>query len=252
MMMHRMFLMITVSLLALAARPAKAQAAHDTAMLFAEMKQLQDVYSRSLSFDIRFTYASERQPGSVIDSALGRIELSGSNYHYWLDSVETMVNKNYSLTLFKKDKVMYLARPSTIRSPVDPVQQMRTVLERSGYKSCTVTQQGALKTLRIEFSTGAYRQMEMTVDRKSGYVTCMRYVVKTSMLMEEGTPASPEEVNTQYGEYAIVQTTFDHYQLLPADYTGFDESSFFYKEGGEYKTALSYNDYKIFTGSPNL
>lgn len=245
---------MTVLLLpAMMRQQVKGQAANDTATLFSELKQMQEAYSRSLSFNIRFTYASERQPSTVLDSAQGRIEVSGANYHYRLDSVETLANKNYSVTLFKTEKVMYLAKPSSLGMPVDPVQQMRAALQKAKYKSCTVTQQGSVKTVRIDFGPEAtYRQMEMNIDRKTGYVTSMRYLIKTTMLMGQGAAVSTEQVNATYGEYAIVQTTFDHYQLLPADYAGFDESSFFYKEGGEFKTTRAYNDYKIFTGSPNL
>jgi len=251
--MRTIFLMTAVLLLALSRQQVKAQTVNDTAVLFAEMKQMQEIYNRSVSFGIRITYASEKQPGAVLDSAQGGIEYAGTNYHYWLDSVETFVNKNYSVTLFKKDKVMYLSKPSSLGPMLDPVQQMRTVLQKTGYKSCTLTRQGAVKTLRLDFGPdGAYRQMEMNIDIKTGYVTSMRYLVKTAMLMGQGAPANTEQVNAEYGEYAIVQTTFDHYKLLPADYTGFDESSFFYKDGQEFKTTSAYNEYKIFTGSPNL
>ena len=251
--MRRIFLMIAVLLPAMIRQQAKAQTASDTAALFAEMKQMNETYNRKLSFGIRITYASEKQPGIVQDSAKGGIEYADNNYHYWLDSVETFVNKSYSLTLFKKDKVMYLSRPSSLGPMPDPVQQMRTVLQKTGYKRCTVTQQGAVKTLRIDFGPdGAYRQLEMSIDKKTGYVTSMRYLIKTMMLLENNTAANADQVNAEYGEYAIVQTTFDHYQLLPADYGGFNESSFFYKDGQEFKTTAAYNDFKIFTGSPNL
>jgi len=130
---------------------------------------------------------------------------------------------------------------------------MRTVLQQTGYSSCTVTQKGTLKTLHIDFGPhGAYRQLDMNIDKKTGYVTSMRYVVNAAMLKGQGPAANTGQVNAEDGEYAIVQTTFDQYQLLPAGYAGFDESSFFYKDGQEFKTTSAYNDYKIFTGSPNL
>jgi hypothetical protein len=253
MKMRRIFLMTAVLLLAVARQQVMAQAANDTAALFAEMRQMNETYNRSLSFGIRITYASEKQPGIVLDSAKGGIAYAGAIYHYWLDSVETFVNKNYSVTLFKKDKVMYLARPSTLGQTLDPAQQMRAVLQKTGYKSCTITQRGGVKTLHIDFGpNNAYRQMEMNIDKKTGYVTSMRYVVNTAMLKGQDAEANTAQAGAEQGEYAIVQTTFDHYQLLPADYAGFDESSFFYKDGQEFKTTSAYNDYKIFTGSPNL
>lgn len=253
MKMRRIFLMTAVLLLPLVGLQVKAQTANDTAMLFAEMKQMNETYSRSLSFGIRITYASEKQPGIVLDSAQGGIEYAGDVYHYWLDSVETFVNKKYSVTLFKKDKIMYLAKPSAMGQTFDPAQQMRAVLQKTGYKSCSIIQKGGVKTLHIDFGPdGAYRQVDMNIDKKTGYVMSMRYVVNTAMLKGQGAAANLGQTGAEQGEYAIVQTTFDHYRLLPANYAGFDESSFFHKEGQEFKTIAAYNDYKIFTGSPNL
>jgi hypothetical protein len=249
MKMRRIFLTTVVLLLALIGQQVKAQTANDTASLFAEMKQMNEIYKRSLSFGIKITYASEKEPGVVQDSVEGGMEYADSIYHYWLDSTETFVNKNYSVTLFKKDKVMYLSKPSTLGPLLDPVQQMRAVLQKTGYRSCAITQQGAVKTLHIDFGPdGAYRELDMNIDKKTGYVTSMRYIIKTSMAPGNAV-ASANQLNA---EYAIVKTTFDHYQLLPADYAGFNESSFFYKDGQEFKTTSAYNDYKIFTGSPNL
>jgi len=245
--------MIAVLLPAMFPQQAKAQSAGDTAALFAEMKQMNEIYNRKLSFSIRITYASEKQPGIIQDSVKGGMEFADSSYHYWLDSVETFANKSYSLTLFKKDKVMYLSKSSLLGPMPDPMQQMRTVLQITGYKRCTVTQQGTIKTLHIDFGPdGAYRQLEMTIDKQTGYVTSMSYLIKTMMLMGKDAAVDADQVNAAYGEYAIVRTTFDHYQLLPADYAGFNESSFFYKDGQEFKPAAAYNDFKIFTGSPNL
>ncbi|WP_217603526.1 hypothetical protein [Chitinophaga sp. GbtcB8] len=232
-------------------QPLKAQAASDTAALFTEIRQLQAVYRSALAFDIKYTYTSERRPDSILDVMYGKMEISGNNYHYWLDSVETLVNADYNITLFKTEKVMYLAKPAAVNT-VDPVQQLRAVLARTGFSSCSIQQQGTQKIVQINFPAGgAYRQMEMSIDKNTGYVMYMRYVMKTALLMESNAGAS-EAASAEYGEYAIVQTTFEHYKPLPASYTRFDESSFFYKEGSEFKATAPYHEYKIFTGSPNL
>lgn len=250
MQLHRMYI-IMFGLLLFMQQPVKAQAANDTATLFTEIRQLQDVYKSPLSFDIKYTYASERRPDTILDVLYGKMEISGNSYHYWLDSVETLVNNNYNITLFKTDKVMYLAKPAAVNT-VDPVQQLRTVLAKAGFSSCSIQQQGTQKIVRIDFPAGgAYRRIEMSIDKKTGYVMYMRYIMKTELLMESNAGAS-EATNAEYGEYAVVQTTFENYKPLTANYIRFDESSFFYKEGREFKATAPYHEYKIFTGSPNL
>ncbi len=253
MQMYRIFSMIAGMLLLLQPR-VNAQAGIDTTTLFAEMTQLQSVYkAHALAFDVHYTYASELHPDAVLDSLHGRLEMSGNYYHYWLDSMETMVNANYSVTLFRNDKLMYLAKPSAAMAGVDPLMQLRVVLQRSGISSCAVTQQGALKVLRIDFGPqSSYKGMEMGIEKKTGYVTYMRYIMKTAMLMGAGGEAQVAKANAEYGEYAIVQTTFDHYKQLPANNAVFDENAFFYKEGDAFKTTPAYSEYRIFKGSPNL
>lgn len=228
---------------------AKAQAVNDTARLFAEMKRLQSVYqAHELSFDIKYTYTSEQQPELVLDSLQGKMELSGKRYHYWMTNMETMVNERYNITLFRQEKMIYLTKPATFLTG-DPVAQLRDMLERAGVKQCNVVEQGDLKTLRIYFQPGgACRQMEMIIDKTSGYITATRYIVKTALLMEPG--VSPTDAG--YGEYAVIKTSFDHYKQIKIDSSRFNEDQFFHKEGNEFKTTPAYNEYKIFTGSPNL
>jgi hypothetical protein len=227
----------------------KAQAVNDTAALFAEVHKLQAVYQSPVSFDITYTYTSEQRPDSVLETMHGTLEMSGASFRYCIDSVETMANDSYSITLFKKDKVMYLSRPSSLNT-VDPVQQFRSILEKMRFSKCAIKQQGDQKVVRISFPAGgAYREIEMNIDKKTGYVTAMRYVMKTMLLMEAG--ASQADA-TEYGEYAVIKTTFDHYKPLSTDYTRFNEGRYFYKEGGGFKPTNTYSEYKIFTGSPNL
>src|SRR5690348_109732 len=91
MKMQKIYQLLAVLLLL--ARPClKAQTANDTAALFDEMKRLQSLYrSQGLSFDIRYTYASEQTPATILDSLTGNMEVSGNNYRYRVDSVEMIV-----------------------------------------------------------------------------------------------------------------------------------------------------------------
>jgi hypothetical protein len=221
----------------------------DTTRLLKEMSNLRTKYqTHAVSFDISYSYAAELHPDVILDSLTGNMELNGSNYHYLLDNTETIANDRYSIILYGEDKIMYLSKSSSLNTG-DPTQQLRSMMEKAGIQKCVITEKGNRKSILISFLPGgSYREMEMIIDKASGYLTETRYVVKTTLLMEsQGTTPDPE-----YGEYAIVRTVLYNYKEPVNDISRFDEHAFFYKEGNEFKTTPAYKEYKIFVGSPNL
>jgi hypothetical protein len=231
---------------------ANAQEANDTAKLFAEMKTLQNVYQqKALSFDIRYTYASELHPDEVLDSLSGHADIAGNSYYYQLANTEMTANDKYIVTLFKEDKIMYLSKPVALNA-ADPLEQMRVSMKTAGVNRCSVAEKGTLKSIRVGFKEGGpYKELQMDFDKSSGYLISMRYVLKTSMLMET-TGAANAEAPEEYGEYAIVQSYYDNYKQLSKQQERFDNTQFFYKEGDEFKPTAAYSEYKIFVGSPGL
>lgn len=243
----RIFLMI--SFLLISGHTFLTAQTVDTARVFKEMNDLQKKYrEQAVSFNVSYSYASELHPGVILDSLTGKMDLDGSKYHYLVDNTETISNGRYNIILYGDDKIMYLAKPADL-STGDPAAQLRLMMEQSGIEKCIITEKGNRKSLLVSFLPGSsYREVEMIIDKASGYLTETRYVVKTALLMEsKGTTPDPE-----YGEYAIVRTVLDNYKKLAEDISRFDEHTFFYKDGNEFKTTPAYQEYKIFVGSPNL
>jgi len=233
-------------------RTASAQEVNDTAKLFAEMKTLQRVYQqKALSFDIRYTYASELHPETLLDSLSGHADIAGSSYYYQLANTEMTANDKYIVTLFKEDKIMYLSKPVSLNA-ADPLEQMRVSMKTAGVTRCSVTEKGTIKSIQVGFKEGGpYKELQMMFDKSSGYLISMRYVLKTSLLMET-TGGANGEVPEEYGEYAIVQSYYDNYKQLSEQQKRFDNTQFFYKEGDEFKPTAAYSEYKVFVGSPDL
>ena len=229
-----------------------AQEVNDTAKLFAEMKSLQGVYQqKAISFDVRYTYASELHPEVLLDSLSGHMEVAGSKYYYQLSNTEMTANDKYVVTLFKEDKIMYLSKPMALNA-ADPLEQMRVSMRTAGVNRCSVTEKGTVKSIRVGFKEGGtYKELQMDFDKSSGYLLTMRYVLKTTMLME-ATGGANAEAPEEYGEYAIVQSYYNNYKQISQESNQFDNTKFFYKEGDEFKPTAAYSEYKIFVGSPGL
>jgi hypothetical protein len=217
------------------------------------LKTLRDGYGKDpFSFDLKYIYANEHTPGKILDSLTGRIETDGTNYHSLLDNTETIHNEKYNIVLFKEDQIMYLSTGATAAASVDPLAQMETVLKQSGATSCTILKSGKNNIINIGFAPdGPCKKMEITIDTVAHRLISMEYVVKTALLTE--TPDDNDKAATEgYDEYAIVRASFYNYKALNPDSSRFDDRTFFYKEGTEFKTTAAYNNYKIFVATPNL
>ncbi|SEW40110.1 hypothetical protein SAMN05428988_5225 [Chitinophaga sp. YR573] len=232
---------------------AVAQTIPDLEKMTGIMKRLRDGYDKApLSFDMKYIYANEHTPGKILDSLNGWVETDGTNYHSLMDNTETIHNDKYNIVLFREDKIMYLAGATSASMPVDPLLMMDSILTQSGATSCTISKAGKNTVIRIGFKEGgSCKRMEMTIDTVAHRMLSMEYVVKTSLLTE--TPDANDKAAAEgYDEYAIVRSTFYNYRPLKPDASRFDDKTFFYKEGTEFRTKEAYSEYKIFVATPNL
>lgn len=251
MQIHRIFFFMLASLFVMRMQSA-AQATGDTARLFAEMDRLhRTMRAVPVSFNIRYTYTSERNSSVILDSLSGQIELSGASSRYRMDRTETISNERYNIILFRDDKLIYLTSPHQ-NQVSDPLLQLRMMMSGSAISHCIVKEEKELLTISLRFKEGTgYREMNMHVDRKSGYIKDATYVLKTELMMGAEQQAG-QDIISEYGEYAVIRVVFSEYRHLTGSTAWSDERNYFTREGDVFKPAPAYADYTIFNGSPNL
>lgn len=230
---------------------AAAQGLSDTTKLFAAMKELQDIYTRKpVSFDMYYTYTSEKQPGTLLDSLSGHMDIYAGKYHYAIAGTEMIANERFVITLFKEDKIMYLSKPSQTQA-VDPMQQIRQAIAAMGVSNFSFKEDGESKGIRINFNAGGpYKEMQMKLDKKMGYLTEMQYVVKTELLMSS--PDDQAQVAAEYGEFAVVSCVYTGYKAFAPSADMFDEHKYFAYENKEFSALGAYSDYTVHVGSVDL
>jgi hypothetical protein len=245
--MKRFLLFISAYILSI---PAMGQVKTDMDNATRILKNLQLAFTaHPIAFDIKYLYSNEHTPEKVLDSLKGSIEMSGSDYHYQLDSTETIHNSKYSIVLFKEDKVMYLSGASEQVPTPDPLQSMQSILEKSGVTGCTVSNEKGKTIIRFVFAAGGpCKQMKIVADTVKNHLLSMEYILKTALLKD----AQDDTEMEGYEEYALVSTTFYNYHDLQPDASRFDDKAFFYKESTEFKVMPAYEAYKIFVATPNL
>lgn len=222
--------------------------------LLKEFKRLQENYGKDsssiLSFDVSYVYSDEKNPDKILDSLSGRMEVSQNNYRCILDSTETISNDKITIMLFKQDRVMYLTKRTKNSFGADPLALLDTFLTVTPDITCEIKSLRQEKILSLNFpDNNAYKKIEFTIDTARGYLTKAIYIVKTELLTDAHAVSNNE---TEYSEYAKVESTFFNYKREKKNEALFDENTFFHKENGDYKTTDAYKDYQIFIATPNL
>ncbi|RXK86143.1 hypothetical protein [Filimonas effusa] len=230
-------------------------AAQDTSARSQVIKLLERVkqtYRQPAPFQmtVGYYYASENSPSAYIDSLKGELTLWGSSYRVRMPAVETIVNEQYSVTLFESDKLMYLAKPAAIAGQ-NPLASADSLLQTMKGVSYSIRDTATVQQATLEFSEPSpYKRIVFLVDTASGYLLQSKLWVKSSYMLPElqGNSLAKEG----FTEYSIVETRLSDYKkpLLPAGY--FDDKQFFIRTGNEFNVTEAYRNYKIFVATPNL
>jgi len=219
----------------------------------AEIKHTLDVYKNAgrLSYLMHYTYANESSPLNILDSVSGQVEINGTNYRYVLDSTETISNERYSIMLFKKDRMMYLAKPEKKQNSLNTLGILDSAILSIPGLQCSIAIHNTQRVITLVYPAKMqYRQVQFTTDTVTGFIQDVRCIVKTDQLVDP--QVSKAAQSNGYDEYAVVDVTLYGYSKAAPDAAAFDEHRFFSKVGKEYVTTEAYKDYKIFLGTPNL
>lgn len=231
--------------------PLHAQQA-DTAKLYSEMQKLQEAYTANgLRYDFRYTYAGAHEPGRILDSLSGSMEMSAAGMKMVMRNMEFITNPRFAIVLFKEDKVMYLYKPNSV--PVtDPLHQVRTLMESGLVNQVDVVKENRNRRIHIGFdSLSTVRTIDMNITPGSGLLSSVKYILQTEM-MKAGRPLTNAE-QQKFGPLALVSMYFLAYGSLPGgSYAPLQEQTYFTIVNGEYKATAAYSEYQIYKGSPNL
>lgn len=233
--------------------PGQAQDTLNIKQVSEQFKRMQDVYKNAgaISYRLHYTYANESTPAVILDSLSGEVDMNGNNYHSILDSTETITNERYAIILFKKDRLMYLARPSKNQAAFNALSMLDSTLAAIQGLQCIVSTTNDARVVTLQFPPQMkYKKIKFIEDTLTGYLREIKYVVKANQLLDP--QVAKTAGNAGYDEYGIVDVQLLEYRKNAVDNSFFNENVFFHKEGKEYKTTQAYKDYKIFLGTPNL
>lgn len=225
-------------------------------------KQLEEIFtsivetyrkSEHLSYTVQYRYTNEHTPSVALDSMQASVVMLDST-RYWcrVDSTETMVNNQFSVVLFKEDKLMYLSRAQA-NSLFQPLSQLQRFLEQNEGITYQQKVAGATKVVKLNFKdSSACKELTLTIDTLSGYLSKIVYVVPTEQLVDEAGRNTLQDPSQVYDAFARVEARFTNYSTQPVDVTRFDEKRYFYKAENQFLPTEQFKEYKIFVATPDL
>ncbi len=160
-----------------------------------------------------------------------------------------MSTADYTVMLFKEDRIMYLAKPAPALQRLNPLAAIDSVLMNDKSIEASIVNEKKERRIVLQFPNGpVYRKIEYFIDNKTGLLTRMVNTVQSDQLYDPTVKPMMEGEKT----YAVIEAVFSHYQEGIADDKIFDTGRYFKKQDGDFVTVAPYTDYKIFFGTPGI
>lgn len=216
-----------------------------------ELKAVSGRFSntRGVSFDINYKYSDEEKPAVYLDSLNGSFKINGNKYWYTMAETEGIGNGEFTILLFKEDKIMYLTKPSTMSVSQNPLAMIDSFLAARPGVKYSIENEKKQKRIMLDFEENSrYKRIEYDIDAASGFLTRMTCIVKATEMYDASVKPQIEDNS----KYVIVEATFKNYKETSFADSLFDTAKYFKKEGEEYIALPPYESYKVFLGTNTL
>lgn len=242
--MHRLILIIFLT----GALSAKAQTTKETAIKAINTVLTKYRSSPYLGFDLNYYCSSEKLPSVYIDSLQGKVKLHNGSCWYLLDSTEAIVTDSFALTIFKEDRIIYVAKPPLSLQLVNIAGLSDSLMAGAGDVNYEITRQGKKQLVTLSFlSSPVFKRIEYHIDSTTGLLSRIRMLIEASQLYD----ASVKDRLAEEKAYAVVDIFYSDYRYEPFDVAIFNKYNYLKIEDNEIKPADHYNSFRIFSGVVN-
>jgi hypothetical protein len=217
------------------------------------LSQLKDQYGtgKQLSFNIGYSYATETNPAVVLDTETANIKMLKSKYYCSVNNTEIFSNDSVSIVLFKEEKIMYLSKNRQHTQFSNPVQLMDSLIRSKALTTFNISASDNTKNVVIKFDQQMmYKELDFTIDTKTGYLKNIKYVVHSEALMDQS-ENNTEQIKPD-SEFSIVNAAFSDYSNEDSGIDQLSANQFYSKEGKDLKVTNAYKDFRIYKASPDL
>lgn len=205
--------------------------------------------NKDLSMRVVYTYADEHHPDVVLDSSVASIDIDSNSYHCLVDSTDIYANDSFTVVLFKEEKIMYVSRTHLKSALYNPAIMLDSLMRMNKHPHAQIGETSSEKIIVLTFPEGAkYKNIKMMLDKESGFLTAIDYLLKTELLLDEDemrvTDPRPEG-------YAILKARF--FKIQHKQHTNtFSPETFFVKRQDRIYPTDDFKEYNVLVGSSGL
>lgn len=231
--MRKIIFYITILLIVWCPKPATAQSSMPSTL-----EKIRKAYADqpNLSFSMQYLYSKETAPNTYIDSLSGEYKLCGTLVWSMLDSVETIANADYHLTVYHKEKLLFVDQAENQASV--SLQFLDSLMKRDN-------------VVLTKESSG---QLTFTFPENSSYRTATLVYNPSTYLIEKisyslpGVPGAEDFTADAY----LIQLRFFAYHYDPIDKAIYAVDKYVKRDGSNFLPSEKYADYNILIGSSNV
>ena len=165
---------------------AHAQRAYDTTTtnIMGEIAVVQAYLQTSsyLSFNAVY-YFEDIDSVAVYDTMQASFKLNADNYHINMDSVETIQNEKYMVTVYNQDSLLVIQNPAQSSRQVLQVDVMDSVFQQLALAGITAADSGSFRKVTLLFDADAvYTNYEMVFNKTTYQLLYIKYALRKESL----------------------------------------------------------------------
>jgi hypothetical protein len=201
-----------------------------------------------LSFNARYTYASEIAPTDLQDSAHAVYKMNGLKYWVSFDSLELMQNDSFQITMHHRETLIGLGFPTYRHAATLPMSHWDSIFLRNDKFTYSIDVDSGFKKITADYDANMpYKKFEIWYDSVSYRIYRMRYKIDQNTSDE-----SYDISGTLSGAFDEVNIYFSNYQTGLFTNAVFNSANYIAKIDGIYYPAPDYEVYELFIVSPGL
>ncbi len=185
----------------------------------------------NLSFDVKFFSKQKDSIGAyVTDSISGSYKISNNNLWSMIDSVKSVQNAQYRVTVYEQDSSIYIGQPDDIAKSIFPNNFLDSNFLHNEVSNIVFT--------NYEDNT---KKMTISFKSESPYLSYNLYYNDSTFLLNK----MEFDVRETETDNLTITLVFSNYSTSAIDPTIFSTTPFFTEKNNKYVIAAAYTGYEI-------
>jgi hypothetical protein len=209
----------------------------DSAILLFNQLYIKYKTAGHLSFNI---VSSHRTIRDFDDSLSGKVNLNQGNYHIQVGTRDILHNSTYTVTLFKRDSLMYITGAAGL---VNPISILDSIQSHLSSLDLSLSLERSRHIITVIFPEGApYKKVKLVINDSNNFLRQEQIIVKASLV---NNPAKNSDRSLD--DWVTVDSKFFNYTVNQLGDSEFSENGYFIKNTIGYTPTDTYKQYKVYS-----